>query len=175
MFSVTVGDYMLRCSPDGLADYMLYRDRAQLVEEFDLKDPEGAVCFLNVQKHDNAPFLVVAQRYSPAGGGFDPGIALVPETHILFLGAGRRLLAYDLTTPRRLWEDTCNMGFWCWTRHGDYIVMLSELEMAAWDIHARKLWTRFVEPPWFYTVSNGMVHLDIMGQKSLFSLATGPD
>jgi len=174
MFSVTVGDYMLLCSPDGLVGYTIYRDRAQLVEEFDLKDPEGAACFFAVHNKNASILLVVAQRYSPAGHGFDPGIALIPETYILFLGAGRRLLAYDLSAPRRLWEDTCNMGFWCWRRHGDYIVMSSELEMAAWDIHARKLWTQFVEPPWHYTVSNGIVHLDLMGQKSSFPLAIGP-
>jgi hypothetical protein len=29
---------------------------------------------------------------------------------LLFIGAGRRLLAYDLKLPARLWEDAADMG-----------------------------------------------------------------
>lgn len=52
--------------------------------------------------------------------------------------------------------------------------MAAELELAAWDIRARKLWTTFVEPPWDYAVRDGIVHLDVMGSESTFALATGP-
>ena len=79
--------------------------------------------------------------------GFDPGLLLVPETGVLFLGAGERLLAYGLDQPRRLWEDTAEVGFWGWGRFGETVLMSAELELAAWDTSGRKLWTTSVEPP----------------------------
>lgn len=174
MISFTVGEYKILCSPSGPATiHAAYREHAVVLDEFDMEELEGETCFVSVQKQNNFPFLVVAQRYSPAQPGFDPGIALIPETHILFIGAGTRLLAYQLDTPRRLWEDTCDTGFWFWTRHGDYVVMSAELELAAWDIKGQKLWSTFVEPPWNYTVVNDDVQLDVMGQKTSFPLSTG--
>jgi hypothetical protein len=61
------------------------------------------------------PFLCVAQRYRGEGGG-DPGVLLAPETGLLFIGAGERLLAYDLLGPTRLWEDHADTGFHAWQR-----------------------------------------------------------
>jgi hypothetical protein len=52
--------------------------------------------------------------------------------------------------------------------------MRAELEIAAWDLQGRKLWSRFVEPPWDYAVLDGVAHLDIMGAKSAFNLRSGP-
>ena len=52
--------------------------------------------------------------------------------------------------------------------------MSAELELAAWRTTGEKLWTWFVEPPWDYNVVNGEVNLDIMGDKSTFSLEKGP-
>ncbi len=52
--------------------------------------------------------------------------------------------------------------------------MSAELELAAWRITGEKLWTRFVEPPWGYDVVDGQVNLDIMGDKTTFSLEKGP-
>lgn len=89
-------------------------------------------------------------------------------------GAGTRLLAYDLQEPRRLWEDAADSGFWGWRRHGDTIVMSAELELAAWTLEGNKLWSTFVEPPWLYEVRGSRVHLDVMGEKSVFELRRGP-
>jgi hypothetical protein len=61
-----------------------------------------------------------------------------------------------------------------WHRFGDYVLMSAELELAAWDIQGKKLWTTFVEPPWEYSVVGGRVHLDVMGNESVFSIAEGP-
>ncbi|XGV97443.1 MAG: hypothetical protein ACAF41_32570 [Leptolyngbya sp. BL-A-14] len=116
----------------------------------------------------------MAQRYEPAGGGFYPGAILIPETELLLIGAGTRLLAYDLAGITRIWEDRADVGFWSWARHGKYIVMSAELELAAWDIRGKKLWTTFVEPPWNYSVDEGVVNLDVMGKQSSFCLETGP-
>ena len=119
------------------------------------------------------PFLCVGQQYERKGGGY-PGVLLVPETAVLFIGAGERLLAYDLRGPTRLWEDQADAGFHGWQRHEDLVVMSAELELAAWDLGGVKRWSAFVEPPWGYHVESGTVHLDVMGTVSSFPLWVGP-
>jgi hypothetical protein len=76
--------------------------------------------------------------------------------------------------PRRLWEDEADTGFWSWVQFDDVVLMSAELELAAWTAEGVKLWTTFVEPPWSYSVSQGAVHLDVMGDRSSFSLRQGP-
>lgn len=149
--------------------------RAGTVEEFDMKSADGDFCFLSAQKvgADWAD-LIVVQRFAPDVGGFDPGIAFLPETAILFIGAGRRILAYDLSGPTRMWEDDAEMGFWSWHVYPSVVLMSAELEFAAWDRTGRKLWTRFAEPPWTFKVIDGTVQLDIMGTETEFPLLTGP-
>jgi hypothetical protein len=128
-----------------------------------------------VQRAANWPELVISQRFEPGPeAGFFPGVFLVPESHILFVGAGTRVLAYDLQKIRRLWEDDCDTGFWGWKRHGDMVLLSAELELAGWDLQGEKKWSTFVEPPWEYAVRNGRVHLDVMGKKSNFDVKTGP-
>jgi L-alanine-DL-glutamate epimerase-like enolase superfamily enzyme len=152
-----------------------YQKRAALAELFDLEESGGSsVCFCAVRGRESGwPFLVVVQRYSPAGCGFHPGILLVPETDRLFVGAGQRLLMYDLRQPARLWEDGADTGFWFWSQYDDVVLMAAELELAAWDMLGRKLWTRFVEPPWQYRVDRQIVLLDVMGTISRISIQDG--
>jgi hypothetical protein len=119
------------------------------------------------------PVLCVAQRYHREGGG-DPGVLLAPETGLFFIGAGERLVAYDLHGPTRLWEDHADTGFHAWQRHDDLVVMAAELELAAWDVRGVKRWSTFVEPPWSYQVDGRLVRLAVMGISSSFPLATGP-
>jgi hypothetical protein len=176
MFRVTCGDLALTCMPDGLpSTYALYRDHALLADEIDLRAPRR-LCFVGVGAADAAwPSLVVAQTDSPDGdAGFHPGALLVPETGRLFLGAGERVLIYALDPPARLSEGTADTGFWRWARHADTVVMSAELELAAWDLAGRKLWSTFVEPPWEYRVRDGLVHLDVMAAPSTFPLHDGP-
>lgn len=176
MFSVSLGKYELYCQADGLPDMLSeYQKRATLAELFDLQEPGGtSVGFCAVRRRgDGWPFLVVVQRYSPAGCGFHPGILLVPETDRLFLGAGQRLLGYDLRQPARLWEDGADTGFWFWSQYDGVVLMAAELELAAWDTLGRKLWTRFVEPPWEYRVDGQIVVLDVMGTISRIGVQDG--
>jgi len=176
VFTVAFQTYTVLCLPDGLPDlYTEFTRHARLVDELDLKQSEGKSCFLAVKKGMAWPFLVVAQRYSPAGHGFHPGALIVPEKGVLFVGAGERLLAYQLEPPARLWEDHADTGFWGWQRHGEFVLMAAELELAAWTVCGQKLWSTFVEPPWEYAVEEGAVRLDVMGKKSLFPLAIGPE
>jgi hypothetical protein len=91
----------------------------------------------------------------------------------VFVGAGTSLLAYRLSNVvQRLWEDVADFGFWEWRRHGDLVLMSAETELAAWDIHGRKRWATFVEPPWSYEVHGDRLNLDVMGRKSSFVAAS---
>jgi hypothetical protein len=175
MFRVRIGEYEVCCQADGLPAMLSeYQQRAALAEDYGVADEVGsAVCFVSVGRNQQWPFIVVVQRYSPAGYGFYPGLLLVPEAHRLFVGAGRRLLAYDLSQPARLWEDQADCGFWSWDRHGQVVLMAAELDMAAWDVSGRKLWSRFVEPPWEYSVAGEVVTVDVMGVVSRIQLRSG--
>jgi len=82
--------------------------------------------------------LVVAQSYSPHGAGFEPAALLVPETKVLFISAGERILAYQLEPPEKLWEDHADTGFLYWEQHGDTILLAAELEFAAWNHAGQK-------------------------------------
>ena len=173
-FEVTVGEYTLICLPDGLPDmYSQYYQNAALVDEFDLQGAKGKQCCLAVRRQESWPFLVVAQRYQPEI--FDPSAIIIPETNLLFIGAGVRILAYKLDQPQRLWEDEADTGFWSWARHGNYVIMSAELELAVWDVEGRKQWSTFVEPPWDYSVKDGVIYLEVMGKKSNLLLETGRD
>lgn len=150
------------------------RPRAELAEEIDLQRSDGDFCYLVVGRSIDHPTLVLVQQYEPIWE-HHPGVLVVPETDVLFVGAGERLLAYDLAQPARLWEDVADTGFWGWARYGEVVIMSAELELAAWTLEGTKLWTTFVEPPWSYEVTDDVLELDIMGVKSEFSLRGGPE
>jgi hypothetical protein len=171
---VSVGAYTLTCVPDGLpAIFNEVNAHATLCEQFDMTSP-NLCCIAVARAPATWPFLVVAQSFSPAGGGFEPGVLIVPERHRLFIGAGERLIAYDLSVPRRLWIDSVDTGFWGWQQHGAVVVMSAELELAAWPVDGEKLWSTFVEPPWTYSVEGDVLTLDVMGKVTSFSLTKGP-
>jgi hypothetical protein len=168
--------YAVSVSVDGLPLPSIYSElvsHAVLSENFGISG-EGTPLFLTAgHSSRNWPDLVVALHFDP-GAGFHPGMLLVPERHLLFVGAGTSLLAYKLSPVQRLWEDVADYGFWGWRRHGDIVLMSAELELAAWDIDGRKLWSMFVEPPWHYEVHGDRVELEVMGKKSSFVAAIGP-
>jgi hypothetical protein len=171
------GQYSVSVSVGGLpSTYAALVNHAVLSEDLGIRSEEGTALFLAVgSSARNWPDLVVALRFDPGpNAGFHPGIMLVPERDLVFVGAGTSLLAYKLSPVRRLWEDFADCGFWGWKRHGDVVLMSAELELAAWDIDGRKLWSTFVEPPWSYEVHDNRVELDVMGRKSSFAIATGP-
>jgi hypothetical protein len=81
------------------------------------------------------PFLVVMLRYGSAGGSWSCGAGLLPEQRRLFLGGGKRLVAYDLAPAalRPPWTDTAGSGFAERQVHGDVVIMWTEIEPAARD------------------------------------------
>lgn len=154
-----------------------FERRATLVEAFDLKAEDAALLGVAFWRPavSEWPQVVVTQRFSPGStSGFVPGVLIVPETSKAFLGAGTRLLGYDLRERRRLWEDDTQVGFWGWKRHGETVLMSAELELAAYDTDGHRRWSVEVEPPWNYSVENDEVTLDIMGKVCRFSLTAGP-
>lgn len=159
--------------------YEYFLDSAKLSEQIGVKG-DGYLWFCAVGfKETQWPQLVVAQRYEPGPeGGFGTGILVVPETSLVFLGAGERLLCYSMevpSEPRRLWEDVAEIGFWRWTRAGDTILMCAELELVAFTIDGAKLWTMVVEPPWSVEVDGlGEAAVDVMGRISRFPVRFGP-
>jgi len=175
----TSGQYTVAVCVGGLPpSYSGYVEHAVLYEDLDdIRSSDGTALFFAVERSSQEwPELVVVLRFDPSPEqGFHPGFLLLPETHLLLVGAGTRLLAYKLSPVRRLWEDFANFGFWGWERHGDIVFMSAELEFAAWSADGRKLWSTFVEPPWSYEVHDDRVVLDVMGQKQSFVAAIGPD
>jgi hypothetical protein len=156
----------------------VYREHATLIEHRETEAPRYQEDFLYmaVSRGDKPwPFLIVTQRYSPGPeAGFSPGVLLLPETSLLFVGAGERLLAYRLDPPAKLWEDEADFGFLGWERYKDTVIMSAELELAVWDIRGEKLWTTFVEPPWDYRLDEDTIHVEVMGAKASFPLHDGP-
>lgn len=156
--------------------YSTLVEHASLHDDLGVGDGKGTALVVEVARDSASwPDLVVALRFEPGPeAGFHPAVHLILETDLLLIGAGLRLLAYDLRHVRRLWEDAADTGFWAWKRHANVIVMSAELELAAWDLQGSKLWSTFVEPPWGYTVEGEQLHLDVMGRKRSFSLVGGP-
>ena len=158
------------------AVYPAVIEHAALHDDLGVKDADGTALVVTVKRvSERWPSLIVSQRFEPGpDSGFHPGTLLIPENDLLFIGAGTRLLAYDLRAARRLWQDSAEVGFLAWARHDDVVTMTAELELAAWDLYGRKLWSTFVEPPWNYEVHGSDLVLDMLGKRSSFDLKTGP-
>ena|SRR5215472_16104264 len=117
MLRITLGDYTLAIAKDMPSIYNEYHKRAKLVEFFESENATDAQFFLAVARGSDWPFLIVVQRYHPGPvSGFFPGVMLVPETDLLFIGAGDRIVSYSLDSPKKLWEEKITLGFWRWVK-----------------------------------------------------------
>lgn len=147
--------------------------RARLCDAFPFGEEETPLA-LSVARGGNVE-LAVELSFSPGSdSGFLPELHVVPDTETLFLGAGTTVLVYDLKGARQLSRYDLKVGFWGWERHADVILMLAELELAAWSLRGEMTWSTFVEPPWSCRVMDGRLQLDVMGKLSQFDLASGP-
>ncbi len=173
MFRVIFERYTVTVASKFPALYDEYHKRATLVETFFDRDTEKPLCIVTLAKGKDWPFLVIAQQYEDYHDQFHPAILLVPETSLLFIGAGERLLAYSWDPSRKLWEETIMLGFWGWERYRQFVIMAAELEFSVWDIYGRKLWSMSVEPPWDYKLVDEVVHLNVMGEETVFYLENG--
>lgn len=159
----------------GLPDLLnLYISHASFADIGDLRGADGSPSLITVASGTGLPEVVVVLRSDFRGLLFPPGVALVAETGVLFVGGGQVARAYSLVEPaKRQWEEDVEVGFFRWQRVDDVMLMSAELELAAWTLSGEKLWTRFVEPPWGYDVVGGVVQLDVMGSVSTFPLHPG--
>lgn len=176
MNNVSVGPWLIACSTSDELECISESGPDTFIEKFDLDDPEGVVVHYAVSRaNQRYPELIVIQKTKPGPReAFFPNIHITPETGCVFIGAGSRVLCYNLDEKVRLWEQRVDFGFWGWQQFDDVVVMSSELELAAWDHHGRKLWRTFVEPPWHYSVAGQALTLDIMGVVDQFDLRNGP-
>lgn len=160
--------------------YDSYRDSAEVGDEFAVGAPEGRLLFMAVFDRVAgalAPRLSVLQRFEPCGEGFTPGVAVGAGGNLVLLGAGERILAYQVGPYEvtRLWEDEAAGGFLGWDVQRDAVLMAAELELSAWSADgARRLWTMAVEPPWSHHVQDEEVSVDVMGDRVTFGLLAGP-
>lgn len=171
MISCSVGRYIINVEQYKLPDlYANYIKHAKLIEEYDLKNRDGEIFYLSVGEGDSWPFLAIAQRYEPCAGGFHPGFLVIPESDVLFIGAGQRILLYNLKQVKKIDEDFYNEGFLGWIRYRDYVIMLAELDVTCWRSSGEKMWSRFVEPPYNVEFEDNKIILDIMGKKIKFDI-----
>ncbi|GLT12716.1 hypothetical protein ACFQFQ_07725 [Sulfitobacter porphyrae] len=177
MISIRIEEWDLQIADGSLPSHFTScLKNAEFVDQIDINNDEGRFLFLGISSgatNNGWPSVVVAQKYQDGRQTFSPGFLLVPDTSLLFLGAGERLLCYDLDKKVRLWEDETDCGFWGWSQSGSYILMSAELEFGVWDKSGKKLWSTFVEPPWSFAIKEQTVELDVMGTTQKFQLSDG--
>lgn len=76
-----------------------------------------------------------------------PHVLLVPETSVLFVGAGTTVVAVKVPEMTRLLEDDVTL-FWGFERVGECVLMLSEVDAALYSPTAEVLGRAPVEPPY---------------------------
>lgn len=176
MQTITIGGWQVNVQTGTLPSiYDAYCVRAGFVDEIDLANHDGTFSFIGLARaQSNAawPELIVAQTYRDAHV-FHPGFLIQSGTQRLFIGAGERLLCYDLENFQRLWEARTDCGFWGWYDLGAVVVMAAELEFSIYSAAGAQLWSTFVEPPWDFSVDGECVELDVMGDKRRLNLADG--
>ncbi len=178
MIKMAIGEWTLSGQEysDGVFPYR-YKDHVLTFDEYKLDDPDAGFYGLAVHKGNTKggwPHLVIVQQFAPSSEqGFNPSCLLLPETERLFVGAGERLLCYDLKTFTLLWEDQTQIGFGDWSKEQGFVILSAELEIVVFDTSGQKLWGTFVEPPWEYAIVGDNVELDIMGREEVRCLKTG--
>ena len=121
------------------------------------------------------PSLVVILGYHRLDGDFGAGVILVPETRRLFVAGGARAVCYHHDGDRwwRQWECEVQVMVWGLARHGDHIVMSSELEVVVWDAKGVRRLSAGVEPPWGYKIQGNRMRLDIDGAVTTVDIPAG--
>lgn len=175
MFSFAVGRYVVHLQPIGQATPAKAGTDWMRDVDDEGQDDDSRLHLAVDRADDGQRVLEVRRRYSPGNpSGFWPAAAFIEETGVLFISAGAWAAAYDVELPAKLWEEQVELGAWSWSRHKGVVLLSSELSLTAWDIAGRKLWSRFVEPPWTFSVSGDEVHLEVMGERTSFPLHSGP-
>lgn len=176
MYRFQLDDWQIWLEENGeLEDYVHFLKNADFVDEIEIDHSDLALSFIGIEKGSEAkawPSVVILQTHSHPTI-FPPGFLVVPENSLVFIGAGERLLCYDIERRCRLWEDQTSEGFWKWSQHGQYVFLSAETEFGVWTKSGRRLWTTFVDPPWDYEVTGSTVNLSHMDIVEIRQLADG--
>lgn len=159
-------------APPSLAD----ETRAPLVDQLRPGEVDTGYLEVAVTLPDaTGPSLLVILGYHRLDGEFGAGAILVPETRRLFVAGGARAICYHHDGERwwRQWEREVEVMVWGLARHGDHIVMSSELEVVAWDTKGVRRLSAGVEPPWSYEIQGNRMRLDIDGAVSTVDIPAG--
>lgn len=145
MLSIILNEYTLLISNEYLDDLRESQNPESFLEVIKHEDVVASKSFFVVIAKEGKELLRLAVAYSQSASesGFHPGFVLVPETHLLFVGAGEKLVLYKWDPPEKLWEEDIMVGFWGWQRYRDVIIMSAELQLTVWDRDGKKLWSQY--------------------------------
>ncbi len=130
--------------------------------------------YIGIGEHQDWYKTIVSFSSDPIDyGGFNPGLILVPETDILFIGAGTNVRIYDLKHQLKLFVKELHCGFLGWKRYDDFIIMQEELEFGIYSLTGQEIWSTEVEPPWTFSIEIDTVKLNVMNEISFRDLKTG--
>lgn len=174
MLHVTVGRYSIAVafSPEWVSNSarMLSVIRESLVCD----DDDRSYLAVGISDCGPGPELLIEGWYSPGPlSGFFPSVLVVPDTGVAFIGAGSTVLCFSLAPIEKLAQEHIEAGFWQWHLYGQFVFMSAELEFAVWSTDGKKLWSRFVEPPWHFMAQEEFVTLNVMGDQQVFDLLDG--
>lgn len=157
---ITIDDYTISMIEGDPAEWPIpwQGSGAKLKERLEIAGDRGWWCGLRVDRRDE-PCLKLAIKY-PADVWSEPRVLLVPETAVLFLKVSGRIYLYDLRAGLQLAYERMDLPSWRWLRDGDTVLLVAELDLMAWDISGRHLWSTYIEPPHDVTVRDGVVYAD---------------
>lgn len=174
MHKISIGKYTVVCDHKKSYSFEKIIENAVMIETLICEKQHGEYVFYGITDCGLSPDLVIEGNYSPSSdAGFYPGLLIIPEEDILFFGAGDVVQVWNLAPYQKIDEYVPDCGFWSWSRSGDVVLMSGELELAGWDIKGKKLWSRYVEPPWYFTVHNDIVTTNVMDHEESFNIYTG--
>jgi hypothetical protein len=175
MHTISIEKYTVVCDHEVTDRISREIDEAVVLENLPTFDEEyGEYIYYGFTDCGLSPNLIIKGKYSPSSvSGFYPGILIIPESDILFFGAGEIVQVWELSPYKKIHEESPDCGFWGWSRYSDVVLMSGELELSGWSVSGKKFWSKFVEPPWYYTVDGSAVTTNVMGHEEKFSIYTG--
>ncbi len=181
MLTITVDDYTISTidgDPHGWP-FPWQGSGAKITERLEIAGDTGTWCGLKIS-HRDRPVLELVIKYPSEW--WKPGVLLVPESKVVFLEVSGRIYIYDLEAGLQIAYERIDFPSWWWHREGDTVLLVAELDLMAWDISGRKLWSTDIEPPHDVTVRDGVVHVDAFSfarwrkqGRWRFPIRSGPD
>jgi hypothetical protein len=165
-FTVFVGK-----APD-ILDY--YKKHAVFIDDKDLKN-EGTEVYVIISKDFTKPdnSIIAFRTTSLDYAGFRPCLHYEKESQTLFVGAGTVIKTFRLRDNELVFEKNYGMGFWRWSKYGDFILQRGEIEFGVFNLSGQLLWDTFVSPPYNVELKEDKVTLTYDDTKDIRLLLTG--